>query len=100
MSDYQTFYLLRFMSEHAILAWCLAWPILIMAYVTVTALARILVKTLYLPLHFYRTTARLVLVLVRGWPTVPNMDADGDIVHPTPAPAPTPTINHRKPGER
>lgn len=27
-------------------------------------------------------TYRLIMVLVRGWPTAPLMDADGDIVHP------------------
>lgn len=27
-------------------------------------------------------TYRLIMVLTRGWPTAPNMDSDGDIVHP------------------
>jgi len=27
-------------------------------------------------------TYRLIMVLVRGWPKAPLMDADGDVVHP------------------
>lgn len=27
-------------------------------------------------------TYRLIMVALRGWPTAPLMDADGDIVHP------------------
>lgn len=27
-------------------------------------------------------TYRVILVLTRGWPQMPLMDADGDIVHP------------------
>lgn len=31
---------------------------------------------------------RTIKVLARGWPTMPLMDADGDIVHPKPPEAP------------
>lgn len=32
--------------------------------------------------HIFSRSIRMIMVLVRGWPTMPNCDADGDIVHP------------------
>jgi len=37
---------------------------------------------LYFLVAAFNRILRTIKVLVRGWPTAPNMDADGDIVHP------------------
>ncbi len=56
--------LLSFADDHPFLVFFLALLFLSFTYCVVVRLYRV------------------VMVSIRGWPTAPNMDADGDIVHP------------------
>lgn len=42
----------------------------------------IVLCSIHLPFNLVKGFCRMVMVLARGWPTQPLMDADGDIVHP------------------
>lgn len=65
--------ILAFMGEHWFLTWCLAWPL----YFVICGILKA-------PVVIYSRTLRFLMVRKYGWPTMPNMDADGDIVHPKP----------------
>lgn len=40
------------------------------------------VSIAYVPLKLANRVLRCINIAIRGYPTIPNMDADGDIVHP------------------
>ncbi len=66
--------LLSFMGEHPFLTWCLAWGI--------WPVCTVLTAPFRCALGAYRLRIRAANIAARGWPTMPLMDADGDIVHP------------------
>ena len=53
--------------------WTLAHP-----YLTTV----IILLSVHMPFKIVSRAFRMIMVCTRGWPTMPLMDADGDIVHP------------------
>ena len=48
----------------------------------VFALACVISSIIYYPFSLIHRWIRHRNIVAKGWPTMPNMDADGDIVHP------------------